>query len=398
MTDCPVVLVNGARQTGKSTLARAVAEQRDSSRYVTLDDVTAFSSASSDPMGFLTMTDGPVVLDEVQRVPALFRAIKLLVDRNRQPGRFLLTGSANVLLLPNVSESLAGRMEIHTLWPFSAGEREGRKETFLDALFGSEPMPSVAQTISRQDLFARIQTGGYPEVCVRPDPLRRAAWFEAYITTILQRDVRDLANIEHLVDLPRLLALLASRACGLLNYADLARSLGMPQSTLKRYMVLLETLYLIQTLAPWSNNLGKRVVKAPKLLFVDTGLAAHLLGWTEISHETMHPMAGPLLENFVAMELRKQASWRNAPVRLYHYRTPAGQEVDLVLEDRAGRIAGIEVKSSATVGTSDFKHLRALANTVGDRFVRGIVLYTGEETIPFAADLAAVPVNALWQG
>lgn len=397
LADTPVVLLHGARQTGKSTLVRRLASQEHPARYLTLDDAGVLAAARDDPAGFLAGLNEPVVLDEVQKAPELFPAIKAIVDRDRRPGRFLLTGSANVLLLPRLSESLAGRMDILTLWPLSQGEIEGRREGFVDALFAGTLPRRTGNPRDRGDLVRRLMTGGYPEILGRITGARRDAWFTSYVTTILQRDVRDLANIEGLTVLPRLLGLLAARRMALVNFAELSRSLTVPLSTLKRYMALLETTFLVQMLPAWSGNLGKRLVKAPKLLLADAGLAAHLSGLEAERLSGDVGLVGPLLENFVAMELRKQIAWSRTQPGLFHFRTQTGQEVDVVLEDRRGRIVGLEVKAAATVGAQDFKGLRTLAEATGKRFQRGVVLYTGAEIIPFGTDLHALPVSLLWQ-
>lgn len=396
LADRPVVLLHGARQTGKTTLVRALAEDADGARYVTFDDLTMLAAARGDPAGFLAGIAGPVVLDEVQRAPDLLLAIKAAVDRKRAPGRFLLTGSANVLLVPRVAESLAGRMEIVTLWPFSQGEIDGVVEGFVDAAFGTAA-PVLGARTEKVTLAVRVLRGGFPEAVTIESAARRRAWFDAYLTTILQRDVRDLAHIEGLTELPRLLALLAARPMALLNYAELSRSAGLAQSTLKRYFALLETVFLVRTLPPWHVNIGKRLVKTPKVLLCDSGLAAHLMGIDAGRIAQDRAVFGGLLESFVAMELTKQIGWSTAAPALYHFRTHEGEEVDLVLERRAGTLVGIEVKSAATVTAADFKGLRALAQAAGRRFHRGIVLYTGTEVVPFAPRLFAVPVEALWR-
>ncbi len=395
LADRPVVLLHGARQTGKTTLVRAVAKEIEA-QYVTLDDLTMLAAARGDPAGFLAGFKPPLVLDEVQRAPELLLAIKAAVDRKRTPGRFLLTGSANVLLVPRVAESLAGRMEIVNLWPFSQGEMEGAVEGFIAAAFG-DAEPVLPRRSSSVPLPDRVLRGGYPEAVPIESAERRRAWFDAYVTTILQRDVRDLARIEGLTELPRLLALLASRPMAQLNYAELSRGTGLPQSTLKRYFALLETMFLVQLLPPWHTNIGKRLVKTPKVLLTDTGLAAHLMGIddTRLVHD--RSFLGGLLESFVAMELVKQAGRCVDPPALYHFRTHEGDEVDLVLERRGGAVVGVEVKSAATVSTADFKGLRTLAEAAGRRFRRGIVLYTGAEIVPFGSRLVALPVEALWR-
>jgi predicted AAA+ superfamily ATPase len=397
LSDSPVVLLHGARQTGKSTLVQHIAATDHPARYLTFDDATVLSAATADPAGFLAGTEGPVALDEVQRAPELFRAIKADVDRHRRPGRFLLTGSANVLMLPKLSESLAGRMEVLPLWPLSQGEIAGHREGFVDLLFNGGLSKFRPGTKEETDLVERILRGGYPEAHSRKEWNRRRAWFNPYVSTILQRDVRDLANVEGLSAMPRLLTLLASRAGALLNHAEVSRSLGIPQSTLKRYMALLEATFLIQLLPAWSGNLGKRLVKSPKLYLNDTGLLAGTLGQGDEKAFRDSQLLGPLLENFVVAELRKQISWSMTEPSLFHFRTLTGQEVDVVLESPSSDLVGIEVKASATVDARDFRGLHALAEQVGKRFRRGVVLYSGRETVPFGKDMHAVPLDALWR-
>src|SRR6266700_3254782 len=390
LRDTPVVYLQGPRQAGKSTLAQAL---RKDAEYFTLDDAATLAAAQSDPDGFITGLPDRVILDEVQRVPELFRAIKRSVDAKRKPGRFLLTGSAQALLLPKVSESLAGRMEVLTLWPFSQGEIGGRKEGFVDACFARNFKPGKFTDTSWPPLTERIVTGGYPEALTRTDAARRQAWFGSYTTTILERDVRDLANVSGLRDLPRLLRLAASRAMGLLNFADLSRD----ATTLQRYWALFEATFLVRALPPWHGNLGLRLVKAPKVVLGDTGLLCHLLGLDAARLQADDLMTGAALESFVAGELTKQISWSHARPGLFHYRTHTQQEVDFVLEDGRGRLVGIEVKKTASPTSGDFKGLRHLAVQTGKRFLRGILLYTGASSVAFEWNLHAVPVSSLWQ-
>ncbi len=396
LKDSPVVFIQGARQTGKSTLAKSLSGHGFPSRYLTLDDAVTLSAAQADPQGFVAGLDSPVIIDEVQRAPALALAVKAAVDADRKPGRFLLTGSANVLLLPKVSESLTGRIEIHTLWPLSQGELEQVPDNFVDALFKTKLATTGIVAENWNQTVQRMVQGGYPEMLQRLSEERRRAWFGSYITTILQRDVRDITNVRDLGDLPRLLTLIASRASSLLDYADLARSLSIPQTTLKRYTGLLEATFLIQTLPAWFTNIGKRLVKAPKLLLTDTGLLVHLLGVDSSRLRTDRTLAGGMLENFVALELLKQRGWSKLQPKLFHFRNSNGDEADLVLEDRAGNIVGVEVKASATIDASHFKGLKILADAAGDRFVRGVVLYGGKAAVPFGKNLHALPLSALW--
>jgi predicted AAA+ superfamily ATPase len=394
LTDTPVVLLNGARQTGKTTLARAIAK-RTGAEYFTMDDAATLAAAANDPTGFIRNLAGPVVLDEVQKAPDLFPAIKLVVDSSRQPGRFLLTGSANVLTLPRLSESLAGRMEVLPLFPFSAGELEGTREGFLARLFNGSVAKARPSSRS-ENLATRLVRGGYPEAVRRRADDRRAAWFASYISAILQRNVRDLARVDALHTLPHMLALLASRASGLLNLADVGRDAGLPHTTVTRYLVLLETVFLVHRLPAWSRNLERRLVKAPKLHLVDTGLACNLLGADARRLRGDRSLLGRLLETFVVSELRKQISWTDPRTDLYHFRTAAGSEVDAVLERADGTVAGIEVKASATAGQADFAALRALRDQLGRRFRAGVVLYTGEQVVPVGDELWLVPLPLLW--
>jgi len=397
LKDSPVVLLLGARQTGKSTLVTWLASERHAAEYISLDDANVLAAAQADPTGFIAGLKGPVVLDEVQRAPGLFLPLKAAVDRDRRPGRFLLTGSANVLLLPRLSESLAGRMEVLTLWPLSQGEMEGSREGFIEAVF-KQTLPALSDGHeSRAALLDRMLRGGYPEATARAAQDRRRAWFTSYVTTILHRDIRDLANIEGVTALPRLLALLAARSTALLNFADLSRSVALPQSTLKRYMALFETAFLIQTVPAWSGNLGKRLLKTPKLAITDSGLMGALLGMTTERLTAQREQVGPLLETFVLMELKKQETWSGHRANLFHFRTHAGQEVDIVLEDASGQVVGIEVKASSTVGAEDFKHLHTLSEIAGKRFRRGVVLYAGAKMLPFGPRLHALPISALWR-
>lgn len=398
MADTPAVLVNGARQTGKSTLVQS-AELADQSRqYLTFDDPGILAAAKLDPNGFVAGLSTPVTLDEVQHVPELFSVIKAAIDRKRQPGRFLLTGSANVMLLPKLSESLAGRMEVLTLWPFSQGEIHGVRENFVDTLFSRKSVawPGKAVTIRREELLETVLTGGYPVAVARQSATRRNAWFQSYIMTMLQRDIRDLANIADATAVPRLLSVVAARAGGLLNFADLSRTVALPQTTLKRYFALLEATFLVQLLRPWARNLGKRVIQTSKVYLNDAGLLSYLLGLTVDRLKTEGNLAGSVLENFVVMELRKQSPWSETQPELFYWRTASGQEVDVVLEDRAGRVAGVEVKAAATLSSSDVRGLQTLANATGKNWVRGVVLYAGTEVIPFSDNLHGVPLSRLW--
>jgi len=391
----PVTLINGARQTGKSTFIQRFFAPQGHFDYVNLDDLNLLGLAQRDPITFLNQFGDRVAIDEVQRVPNLFLPLKKVVDEHRDSKRFLLSGSANILTLPRLSESLAGRIEVHTLWPLSQGELRGTPDRFIDALFDGN-LPSGQNPPNNTELLDMLVKGGYPEAVAQMNSGRGSDWFRSYLLTILQRDVRDLSNIKGLAELPNLLSLLASRAGNLLNVADLARTLRFNSATLKRYYTLLKMLFLVIEIPAWSSNYGKRLSRSPKTFLNDSGLLCHLQGADAASLKRDRGPVGAILENFVVMELLKQTGWNRDQCRLFHFRTATGDEVDVVLERQDGRIAGVEVKASASVSDADFKGLKALAQAAGDRFLRGVVIYTGDRLLKFTETLAAVPVNALW--
>jgi len=395
LTDTPVVVINGARQSGKSTLAKSVSNDPSSPRrYMTMDDAAVLNAAKSDPAGFIHGLQGPVTLDEVQRAPELFLPIKAAVDRDRQPGRFLLTGSADVMLLPGIADSLAGRMAVLSLWPLSTAELSDRPAlNRAQALFEADLSSMKLQAFDRDEWMPLCLAGGFPEAVARSSVARRAAWFDAYVQAVLQRDLRDLANIEQLTDIPNLLHLLAARSASLLNFAELSRSAGISQTTLKRYFSLLEMLFMVVRLPSWQRNPGKRWVKAPKVFLPDSGLLCHLMGITPERLSTHPKLLGSLVETWVLSELLKHVAFSDAGLSLWHYRTQTDVEVDFILENRRGELCGIEVKASTTVDRKDFKGLRHLQETEPGLFQRGIVFYAGREMLPFGDKLWAVPMS-----
>lgn len=395
LADTPVVFLSGARQTGKSTLARDIARRRGGV-YVSMDSATSRDAARSDPEGFLRGLENFAVIDEAQLAPGLFRAAKMLVDENRRPGRFLMTGSADLAHLPKASESLAGRMETLALMPLSQGEMAGRRDLFADKIFDRVPRaPKKAEPAP--PLWARVLRGGFPEAAARGSPRRRMAWFENYIANVVERDLREIADMERLAETARLLRMLAGRLGGLLNLAEFSRAAAMPQTTLRRHLAALRSTFLFAPLPAWSTNIGKRLVKASKVHLADPGLAAHLLGVEGDTAAAAGEFSGALMENFVLSELRKQAGWAPRRVRLHHFRTFSGREVDVVLENARGQIVGIEVKAAASVSSSDFKGLRELKEMAGRRFVRGVALHAGPDRAHFGGGLHALPVSALWE-
>lgn len=392
----PVVLVEGPRQAGKSVLVSELVGAARPASYVTLDDAVVLAAAREDPQGFVFGLPDPVIIDEVQRAPELFLPIKLSVDQDRRPGRFTLTGSANVLLLPKLSDSLAGRMSIVTLWPLSQGEIDGSRECFLDAAFAEEPLPRFQGSQTRVGIAERIARGGFPEAVALPAGGPRDGWMRGYTTTLLERDVRELAAIGERVALPRLLRLLAARSGMLLNVADLARSTGIARATLDRYLALFTRTFAVRLVPAWAGDTARRLMKSPKVLFVDSGLATHLMGLDAARLLEDPDRLGPVLETFVGGELLKQIAVSGERLELMHYRDSRGNEVDWVLEDRRGRLVGIEVKSTSSPSGRDFKALRSFAASVGERFHRGIVLHTGTTATPMGEGMWALPVDALW--
>lgn len=395
LLDTPVVAVNGARQVGKSTLVADVVDTRPDARIVTLDDAIQLEAARHDPRAFVEH-DGLLVIDEVQRAPELLAAIKATVDRRRTPGRFLLTGSTRLLTLPELSESLAGRVEIIDLWPLSQREVAERPGCFVDALLTWSDGLRADSELTRREYDDRVSAGGFPEPFTRTGR-RRRAWFDNYATTVLQRMVQETADVERLAALPRILQLCAARTGNVLNVRDLANDAGLPERTTAVYLGHLQAVFLVQLLPAWSRNLTSKVAHRPKVLVTDSGLAANLLGVDADALGQPAGPIGPLLETFVAMEVRKQLGWADTGAELYHFRDRGGTEVDLVLETRSGRVAGIEVKASSTVRASDFKGLRLLQERLGGQFVGGVVLHRGPDAVPFGERLLALPIAALWQ-
>ncbi|MDQ1294234.1 MAG: uncharacterized protein QG608_2117 [Actinomycetota bacterium] len=398
LADTRIVVVQGARQVGKTTLVRQTVE-RLGGRLVTLDDDLTREAAVADPAGFLRQNpEGLLAIDEVQRAPGLVLALKAAVDADPRPGRFLLTGSADLLRLPTMQDSLAGRAENVDLYGFSQGEIAGVRERFVERILNGDTFLDHRGALSRTDYLIRACAGGYPEALTRPAGRRRSAWFDNYVRRIVERDAPDLSRLQRLSELPLLLRLLAARNANELNVSGLASDAGIPVRTLGPYLDLLETLFLVHRLPSWSTNLSSRVIARPKIVLQDTGLAARLINASALGATTNADAqaVGSLLEGFVAGELRRQLTWSDQNARLFHHRDRQGSEVDFLLETDDGRVAGIEVKAASTVTARDTKWLAQLRDRLGDRFVAGVVLHTGDASFPFGPRVAAVPLDVLW--
>ena len=401
LQDTPAVLINGPRQCGKTTLVQQFAQGMS---YITLDDPGMLSAAQQDPVGLLRQIDRAVI-DEVQRAPQLLLALKMSIDQDRRPGRFLLTGSANILALPQIADSLAGRMEVHTLMPLSQAELQGRPSDFLQRAQGqswpvSHPSwvyPAVmdAKNELHAGAIGNALAGGYPEMRLRPSVTRRQAWAKAYIQTVVERDVQDIAQVEHLSQIPYLLDIAAAHCGQLFNASQIGGQLMLDTRTLGKYLGVLEKLFLVQRLPAWGRNELNRLIKTPKLHFLDAGLQATLTRLTPDMLITHRERWGATLETWVYAELRKALALSDEAWYLSHYRDKDQVEVDFVLENPHRQLIGIEVKAAATVQVQDFKGLRKLQAQTGADFLTGIVLYDGAHALPFGPRLWAVPLAAL---
>jgi hypothetical protein len=393
MLDTPVVLLAGPRQAGKTTLVRHIAQQQGL-RYLTLDDSLTLLSAREDPVGMVRSLVRAVI-DEIQRAPQLLLAIKKSVDEDRRPGRFLLTGSANLMALPTVADSLAGRMETLSLLPLSQSEIALRQANWIDQAFAGRilqaSMPAVGEA-----LVERVLRGGYPEAVARPAGRRRTTWARQYIDALIERDVRDIAHIDKLDQLPRFLRALAHTAGQMCNYTQLGAQVGLDGKTAARYCGVFEQMYLLQRIDVWARNRLSRVVKTAKLQFLDAGLLSSLLDLTAQEVAQDRTRFGNVLETFVFGELLKHSTTAHDDYRLMYYRDADKFEVDVIIENAAGQLVGVEVKAAATVKASDLRGLKKWAALAGPQFRLGVVLYDGTETLPLGGGLWAAPLSSLW--
>ncbi len=392
MLDTPVTLIEGPRQAGKTTLARQIAH--DGMRYLTLDDEATRTSFELDPVGMIRRLDRAII-DEIQRAPSLLLAIKKSVDEDRRPGRFLLTGSANLMTLPAVADSLAGRMETLTLLPLSQTEIHGGHQNWLDNTFEGRILEND-HCILGDELVQSVLRGGYPESIERKTERRRITWARQYVKSMIGRDVREIANITMLDELPRFFSALAQTAGQLCNYSQLAGQIGLDGKTAAKYIGVLEQLFLVKRIPVWTNNQLNRIVKTPKLQFVDSGLLASLLKMTTAEFEVNRTRFGQLLETFVYSELLKHSVTADDDYIIMHYRDHEQHEVDFVIENSLGEIIGVEVKAAASVRPNDKRGLKRLASLASDKFKLGVILYDGDQTLPLNDNIWAVPISSLW--
>lgn len=394
LEDTRVVLVVGPRQAGKTTLIRQFVS--DDRPYLTLDDPATFNRAKTDPVEFIRSLNRAVI-DEIQRAPELMMVIKESVDRDTSPGRFLLTGSANVMALPKVGDSLAGRIEIITLLPLSQAEIAGSAGQMIDRLFAGEGPALQGSALFGNPLLEVVLKGGYPEALRRRSATRRSTWHQDYLALVLDRDVRDIANVEQLDKLPILMRMLGEQAGQLVNINALSVALGISVPTVQRYVTILERMFLLRQIRPWFSNRLSRLIKSPKLHMLDSGLLATLRDANTANIAADRSRLGPLLESFVVSEVLKSLTWSQTRADVSHFRTKEQDEVDIVLEDWRGRIVGIEVKAAATLRPKDFSGLQKLQAAAGDKFVQGVILHDHDRVTPFSEKIRAAPVSLLWQ-
>lgn len=393
LADTRIVFVAGARQVGKTTLTQEIARGEHPMTALSLDETATREAASRDPAGFVAGLPGPALIDEIQHVPDLLLEVKAAVDKDTTPGRFLLTGSANVLTSKKIADALTGRVDTLNLWPLAQSEINRRKSNLVDSLFAGAPPQIDDAVVGRAGFTSIVARGGYPEA-LRRSGARRDRWFENYVNTTLDRDLRDISDAIKTEEMPRLLRLLAAQAANLLSYRRAAARLHLTADTVKSYVGLLEQMFLVRRLQAWRPGLGAREVTTPKVYLVDSGLLAHLLGCDEVRIAKDDQVTGKILENFVAMEVLKHISWSRHRIRLYHYQRDR-EDIDLILERADGQIVAIEVKATATIRAQDYKWLEKLRDNRSSKFTAGAVMHPRAQTIPLGDRLWAMPLGAL---
>jgi predicted AAA+ superfamily ATPase len=398
LLDTRVVGVVGPRQAGKSTLVRQIVAGRPDAAYASLDDADVLALAKTDPRGFIEGRPGLFVIDEIQRAPELLLAIKASVDREPRPGRFLITGSSQLSANRAVSETLAGRIERHTLWPLSQGEIARRSETFLSRLLDGGLATDWIGEVNKRGYLERALAGGYPEARAREER-RRRAWFGAYVQTVIEREAPGISASPRTADLPRLLRLIAARHAGVLNVSDLAADAQLPRTSVLRYLDTLEALFLIVRIPAWAANLSQREIRAPKVYLTDPGVAGYLRRAdvaTLLRPEIARGADGPIIEGFVLAELLRQASSAPDPPELAHYRDRDVEEIDIIVEGPDGRVAAVEVKAGSGAAPAAVRNLVSLRDRLGTRFVVGVVLHSGPEAARLGDRVISIPISALW--
>lgn len=389
-----MVLLHGPRQSGKTTLARDVGGKKY--HYITFDDNTELAAAKHDPRGYIEDLPKYCILDEIQHVPELFPSIKLMIDRAREPGRFLLTGSANILATPRLTESLAGRIEVIHLRPLAQTEIEKSNSKFLQKAFQGKLQANFTRRLG-EELIDRVILGGFPEPLQRKSPSRRRAWYNNYISVMIQRDITDFSRIQYADEIPKLLQRIANNTASLVNIANLNQGFGFDVKTTKHYVQLLKQLFLIEELSPWFSNRNKRLIKSPKLHLSDTGLLCALSGFSKAQLTKDRQTLGAITESFVVNELLRQSSWYEEALQFFHYRDKDQYEVDILVQNHDGNLVGIEVKLAASVSESDFKGLKRFKTQYPSKLFGGYVLYDGERSLSFGEGFSAVPIQALWE-
>jgi predicted AAA+ superfamily ATPase len=389
-----VVLVLGARQVGKSTLAQQIVTSEHPAASVTLDDQATREAARADPHGFIAGLRGPVLIDEVQRVPDLLYAIKQTVDEDPTPGRFLLTGSANVLTAPSISESLAGRVRRIELWPLAQSEIHASTRNFVERLLAGEPPQVNGAPVGREAFAEIVARGGYPAVHTLTER-QRQHWYRDYVQSILERDLRDIASAQKLSEMASLLRLLATNSAKLLDYRKLASELQISDKTVRAYVELLRTVFLVHVVPAWRPGLRARELQTPKLYLTDTGLLSQQLGVNERRIAADDQVTGYALESFCGMEILKHQSWAGQSSTMRHYRAQ-DDEIDLVLEAQSGELAAVEIKARASIRERDWRVIAKLRDSRPERFMAGVILYAGRDTLPLGDRIWAVPLSGLW--
>jgi len=392
LKESPAVLIHGPRQCGKTTLVKMLGSEFT---YYTFDDEATLAAATFDPAGFVQRLAARCILDEIQHVPELFRSIKKAIDEDRQSGRFVLTGSANLMLLPQIPDSLAGRLEILRLHPLSEVEvLNGNVNSLMGMFEGKIPPPNTV--VNYADVIKKVVRGGYPVPHARADLNRSSIWYKNYVKTIIERDIKSIANIQNLQKMSQLLKLIASQSAQLINIAEISTTLGLSRSTLSHYTDLLTRIFIVDILQPYYTNARKRLIKTPKVHLTDSGLLCSLLNMSPDRLNQNPHIFGHILETFVYNELQRQSSSFEEECQFYHFRDRDGYEVDILLEDGKGRFVGIEVKAALSVRSEDFKGLKALRGTLGEKLSIGIIFYLGNHTIKFDERLFALPLSSLW--